>query len=77
VLSAIHVDTKGSDEGFAGYSNAVAPVYNHSAAEFASFFDPLEILPPGVVDARRWRDPAGAVDLPQRDQYAIAGVARV
>ena len=54
VLSAIHVDTKGADEGFAGYSNAVAPVYNHSAAEFASFLDSLEILPPGVVDARMW-----------------------
>jgi len=76
VLSAIHVDTKGSDEGFAGYSSAVAPVYNHSVAEFASFFDPLEILPPGVVDARLWHARTGAPDLSQRDQYAIAGVAR-
>jgi hypothetical protein len=75
VLSAIHVDTKGADEGFAGYSSAVAPVYNHSAAEFASFFDPLEVLPPGVVDARAWRASTG---MPlQRDQYAIAGVARM
>ena len=52
--------TQGADEGFAGYSSAVAPVYNHSAAEFASFFDPFEILPPGVVDARRWGAQAGA-----------------
>jgi O-methyltransferase involved in polyketide biosynthesis len=77
VLSAIHVDTRGADEGFAGYSTAVAPVYNHSAAEFASFFDHLEIVPPGVVDARIWRASTGAPDLPQRDQYAIAGVARI
>jgi O-methyltransferase involved in polyketide biosynthesis len=77
VLSAIHVDTKGSEEGFAGYSTAVAPVYNHSIAEFASFFDPLEVLPPGVVDARIWSAPTGAAHLPQRDQYAIAGVARM
>lgn len=77
VLSAIHVDTEGSDEGFAGYSSAVAPVYNHSAAEFASFFDPLKMLPPGVVDARMW---PGGPDEPHhqpRDQYAIAGVARL
>jgi O-methyltransferase involved in polyketide biosynthesis len=76
VLSAIHVDTQGSEEGFAGYSTAVAPVYNHSAAEFASFFGPLEVLPPGVADARTWSVKAGAAHLPQRDQYAIAGVAR-
>jgi O-methyltransferase involved in polyketide biosynthesis len=77
VLSAIHVDTKGADEGFAGYSTAVAPVYNHSIAEFASFFDSLEVLPPGVVDARTWSAPTGAAYLPQRDQYAIVGVARM
>jgi SAM-dependent methyltransferase len=77
VLSAIHVDTAGSDEGFAGYSSAVAPVYNHSAAEFASFFGPLEMLPPGVGDARMWPGRPGGPQLPQRDQYAIAGVARL
>jgi hypothetical protein len=77
VLSAIHVDTKGADEGFAGYSSAVAPVYNHSAAESASFLDSLEILPPGVVDARMWCARTGAPDPPQCDQYAIVGVARV
>jgi hypothetical protein len=77
VLSAIHVDTKGADEGFAGYSNAVAPVYNHSSAEFASFLDCLEILPPGVVDARMWCARTGAPDPLQRDQYAIVGVARI
>ena len=77
VLSAIHVDTKGADEGFADYSNAAAPVYNHSAAEFASFLDPLEILPPGVVDARMWCAGTGEPDPRQRDQYAIVGVARI
>ena len=77
ILSAIHVDTTGSDEGFAGYSTAVAPVYNHSVAEFASFLDSLEILPPGVVDARMWCTRTGAPDPLQRDQYAIVGVARI
>jgi SAM-dependent methyltransferase len=77
VLSAIHVDTKGADEGFAGYSTAVAPVYNHSAVEFASFLGSLEILPPGVVDARMWCAGPGEPDPLQRDQYAIVGVARI
>ena len=77
VLSAIHVETKGADEGFADYSNAAAPVYNHSTVEFASFLDSLEILPPGVVDARMWRTPSGARDPLPRDQYAIVGVGRI
>jgi O-methyltransferase involved in polyketide biosynthesis len=78
VLSAIHVDAEGADEeGFNGYSTAVAPVYNHSAAEFASFFGHLEVLPPGVVDGRTWHAPIGTVDPPRREQYAIVGVARI
>jgi hypothetical protein len=77
VLSAIHVETKGADEGFDGYSTAVAPVYNHSAAEFASFLDSREILPPGVVDARTWCARTGAADPLPREQYAIVGVARL
>ncbi len=77
VLSAVHVDTEGSDKGFAGYSSAVAPVYNHSVVEFASFFDSLEIVPPGVGDARLWHSSIDAAHLPKRDQYAIAGVARM
>ena len=77
VLSAIRVDAEGSDEGFAGYSTTVAPVYNHSVAEFTSFFGSLEVLPPGVVDARQWHVWTAAGHLPPRDQYAIVGVARV
>jgi len=53
-------------------------VYNHSAPEFASFFGPLELVPPGVVDAWEWRpDWEQAVRLPPRDGQAIVGVARV
>jgi hypothetical protein len=76
VLSVIHVDTEGSDKGFSGYSTAVAPVYNHSVAEFASFFGPLRVLPPGVIDARQWRAGPDAKYLSRRDQYTLAGVAR-
>ena len=53
-------------------------MYNHSVPEFASFFGPLELVPPGVTDAREWRpDWEQAVHLPPRDGEAIAGVARV
>jgi hypothetical protein len=47
-------------------------------AEFASFFGPLELVPPGVVDARQWH-PAWqeAISLPPRDGQTIVGVVRV
>ena len=55
-----------------------ALVYNHSVTEFSSFFGPLELVPPGVVDAREWRpDWEQAVHLPPRDGQVIVGVARV
>ena len=39
---------------------------------------PLELVPPGIVDAREWRpDWEQAVRLPPRDGQAIVGVARV
>jgi hypothetical protein len=53
-------------------------VYNHSVQDFASFFGALELVPPGVVDAREWRpDWEQAVHLRPRDGQAIVGVARV
>jgi hypothetical protein len=77
VLSAIHVDRPGAEAGFDDYSTSVAQVHNHSVAEFTSFFGPLEILPPGVVDARQWRTWTEATQLSQREEYTIAGVARI
>jgi len=78
VLSAIHADSEAADEGFGGYSSAVASVYNHSVPDFAGFFGPLDLVPPGVVDARTWQ-PAWEepVSLPKREGYVLAGVARV
>jgi O-methyltransferase involved in polyketide biosynthesis len=75
VLSVGHAD---SDDGFGAYSSAAARVYNHSAAEFTSFFGSLELVPPGVVDSREWRpDWEQPVHLPRRVGQVLAGVARV
>jgi O-methyltransferase involved in polyketide biosynthesis len=75
VLSAGRAD---SDEGFGTYSAGGTRVYNHSVPEFASFFGPLEPMPPGVVDAREWRpDWAQPVHFPPREGQVIVGVARV
>jgi len=46
--------------------------------DFSSFFGSLDLVPPGVVDAREWLpDWEQAVHLPPRDGQVIVGVARV
>jgi len=77
VLSVGRADGEEAKEGFGTYSAGPAQVYNHSVPEFAGFFGPLELVPPGVVDAREWRpDWEQAVRLPPRDGQVIVGVAR-
>jgi hypothetical protein len=78
VISVVHADSDAADEGFGGYSKSVVPVYNHSAADFTRFFGPLELIPPGAVDARRWRPGwEGDLNLKKREGYVLAAVARV
>jgi O-methyltransferase involved in polyketide biosynthesis len=78
VLSVGRADGEEAKQGFGTYSAGAAQVYNHSVAEFASFFGPLELVPPGVVDAREWRPGwEQPVRLPPRDGQVIVGVARV
>lgn len=77
VLSAGRGEGDAADRGTDTYSANVVRVYNHSAAEFTSFFGPLELVPPGVVDARDWR--AGwerPVELRPSGGQTIVGVAR-
>lgn len=60
------------------YSHEAARLYNHSEADFTSFFDSLELVPPGVTDAGVWRPERPIVDAPQkRAGWAYAGIGRV
>jgi len=78
VLSVGRGDSDAADQGFGAYSTGAVRVYNHSVSEFASFFGALDLVPPGVVDAREWRPGwEQAVHLPPRDGQVIVGVARV
>jgi O-methyltransferase involved in polyketide biosynthesis len=70
----LSVGRSDSDEGFGAYSAGATRVYNHSAAEFAGFFGSLEMVPPGVVDARDWEQSS---HQPPREGQTIVGVARV
>ena len=78
VISVVRADREDADESFGGYSKTVAQVYNHTPADFASFFGSLPLVPPGTVDARQWHPSwEGAVDLKQREGHVMAGVAEV
>ena len=55
VVSVIRADRADADESFNGYSKSVATVYTHTPEDFATFVGPLELVPPGAVDARLWR----------------------
>jgi O-methyltransferase involved in polyketide biosynthesis len=77
VISVIRADRADADESFGGYSKSVARVYNHSPEEFATFFGPLELVPPGAVDARQWRPGwEDAISLRKREGHVMAGVAK-
>ncbi len=54
-----------------------APLYNHTPEEVASFFDGLDLVEPGVTEARAWRPgwPAAPIAV-RRPGQILAGVAR-
>jgi O-methyltransferase involved in polyketide biosynthesis len=73
-------DGEVADQFNAAYNAEIsgARLYNHSVAEFASFFSGLEVIPPGFTDAQLWR--AGWQDTAEPGPAvgrAFVGVARV
>jgi hypothetical protein len=49
--------------------------YNHSPADIEEFFDGLELVRPGVTEARTW--PTRLPEAEGRDGHVLAGVGRV
>jgi O-methyltransferase involved in polyketide biosynthesis len=68
-----------ADEFYQTYNaTGFATMYNHSPADFASFFGDLEIVPPGLGDARRIRPGwSELMSAPRRPDRILAGIARV
>lgn len=77
VLAIGRGDSEEADRAFSTYSDGIARTYNHSMEDFTSFFGPLELVSPGVVDARRWRPGWDQGALPLRDRQVVVGVALV
>jgi O-methyltransferase involved in polyketide biosynthesis len=53
-----------------------AKVRIHPREEILSFFDGLELVPPGVIAVRGWQGDAPAPDLDERTATFLGGVAR-
>ena len=59
-------------------ASGFAAMYNHTSADFASFFGDLEIVPPGLGDSRRIRPGwSELTSAPKRPDRIVAGIARV
>jgi O-methyltransferase involved in polyketide biosynthesis len=66
-----------AEQFFRLYSEGPTKLYQHSPADFAAFFGPLELVPPGIRDARTLRPGQAKVPAaPPRDAWMIAGIAR-
>ncbi|HEY3879969.1 MAG TPA: SAM-dependent methyltransferase [Trebonia sp.] len=77
ILTMGLADGRAADRFFELYSKGPAPLYKHSAEDFASFFGDLPLVPPGVADARSWRPGWPQVPVPpKREAEMIVGVAR-
>ncbi|MGH3253580.1 MAG: SAM-dependent methyltransferase [Trebonia sp.] len=68
---------EGAEKFFRAYSDGPSPLHQHTPEDFATFFGPLELVPPGVGDARTLRPGQGeATALPDREGWMIVGIAR-
>jgi O-methyltransferase involved in polyketide biosynthesis len=77
VVSVIQPDeTDAADEGLGVYTSKAAPIYRHPMPDIASFFGQLELVPPGIVNARQWRAGWESSTPPRPDNYVVVGVAR-
>ena len=70
---------KAAEKFFRMYSGeGPSKLYQHSPEDFATFFGPLELVPPGIGDARICRPGREEVTAtPTREGWMITGIARV
>jgi hypothetical protein len=74
ILSIGTGDAKLTSEFAAGYKAATLQIF--TPQEFATFFDGLDLIPPGTVPALAWSGGEPARDLPRQDATFLVGVAR-
>jgi hypothetical protein len=62
LILSMGVASEAAEKFFRLYSGGPSKLCQHTPGDFASFFGPLQLLPPGTVDARAWRP--GGEDVP-------------
>lgn len=76
VISVIHApESEAGDEGLNMYSSKAAAIYSHPLPDIASFFGPLELVPPGIVGGRLWRPRWELGNPPHPGNNVLVGVA--
>jgi O-methyltransferase involved in polyketide biosynthesis len=75
VIISVGTGNPSDGENFTSAYTA-AKIHIHSAEQIVTFFDGLEVVPPGVVLVQCWYDKGLASDLMHRTANFIGGVAR-
>jgi SAM-dependent methyltransferase len=75
VIISVGSGSRTEGENFSSAYTA-APVYIHSREDVLSFFDGLDLVPPGVVAVRLWNGDGPARDVKVPTATFIGGVAR-
>ena len=75
VIISVGSGSRTEGENFTSAYTA-APIYIHAQEDIASFFDGLDLVPPGVVAVRLWNGGSPALDVDAPTATFIAGVAR-
>jgi SAM-dependent methyltransferase len=75
VIISVGSGSRAEGENFTSAYTA-APIYIHSQDEILSFFDGLDLVPPGVVAVRLWTGDGLALDAEAPTATFIGGVAR-
>jgi O-methyltransferase involved in polyketide biosynthesis len=75
LIISVGCGTPTEGENFSSAYTA-AQLYIHSVDEIVSFFDGLELIPPGVVPVRNWHGDEPMYDQDGRTVTFICGVAR-
>ncbi len=67
-----------AEKFFRRYSEGPSKLYQHTPEDFATFFGPLALVPPGIGDAGTARPGSAEVSAaPDREGWMITGIARV
>jgi hypothetical protein len=76
IASVWHGDGEAGDELAAVCTERGPRVWNHTLPQIGGLFDGLDLVPPGLADARAWQPGPGGPVLSARSSMMVAGAGR-